>query len=143
LLKGSELWKLCLFHLENGGDLATLIRKRNKFDQDFASKNVVKVIYSETTGRCLYFSRAQIPYLVDDNLSSEWYQHIGIYSYKIDALEKFFKAPQGFYEKRESLEQLRALEIGMIIKGLETDAKLIGVDTPSDVSKVERVLANE
>jgi 3-deoxy-manno-octulosonate cytidylyltransferase (CMP-KDO synthetase) len=58
-------------------------------------------------------------------------------------LEKFFKAPQGFYEKRESLEQLRALEIGMIIKGLETDAKLIGVDTPSDVSKVERVLANE
>jgi 3-deoxy-manno-octulosonate cytidylyltransferase (CMP-KDO synthetase) len=143
LLKGSELWKLCLSHLENGGDLATLIRKRNKFDQDFASKNVVKVIYSETTGRCLYFSRAQIPYLVDDNLSSEWYQHIGIYSYKIDALEKFFKAPQGFYEKRESLEQLRALEIGMIIKGLETDAKLIGVDTPSDVSKVERVLANE
>ena len=142
LLGGLELRKLCLFHLENGGDIATLIRKRTDLDQEFSNKNVVKVIYSQPTGLCLYFSRAQIPYFVDDKLSSEWYQHIGIYSYKIDALEKFSQASPGFYEKRESLEQLRALEIGMTIKGLKTDAKLIGVDIPSDIPKVERVLTN-
>jgi len=142
LLKGHELRKLCLFHLEKGGDLATLIRKRKAVESDFSSKNVVKVIYSELTGNCLYFSRAQIPYVIDDKLLSEWYQHIGIYSYKIDALEKFSLAPQGFYEKRESLEQLRALEIGMTIKGLITEAKLIGVDTPEDIAKVEKELTH-
>lgn len=142
LLRGEELRRLSIFHLKNGGDLATLIRKRKGKDSDFLSKNVVKVIYSEPTGKCLYFSRAQIPYFLDDKLSSEWYQHIGIYSYNIGALETFSKAPQGFYEKRESLEQLRALEIGMTIKGLITDAKLIGVDSPDDIAKVERALAN-
>lgn len=142
LLNGLELRRLSIFHLENGGDMATLIRRRNNLDQDFFSKNVVKVIYSEVSGKCLYFSRAQIPYFVDDKLPSEWYQHIGIYSYKIDALEKFSQAPQGYYEKRESLEQLRALEIGLTIKGLITDAKLIGVDTKEDIAKVERALVN-
>jgi len=142
LLKGEELRRLSIFHLQNGGDLTTLIRRRNGLDPDFSSKNVVKVIFSELTGKCLYFSRAPIPYFLDEKLSLEWYQHIGIYSYKIDALEKFSQAPQGFYEKQESLEQLRALEIGMTIKGVITEAKLIGVDTPNDIAKVERVLAN-
>jgi 3-deoxy-manno-octulosonate cytidylyltransferase (CMP-KDO synthetase) len=142
LLTGNELRKLCSFHLQNGSDLATLVRKRDTIDQDFNSKNVVKVIYSEQSGICHYFSRSQIPYFVDDKSSSEWYQHIGIYSYKIEALERFSKSPPGFYENRESLEQLRALELGMKILGLKTEAKLIGVDAPEDIQKVERVLTN-
>ncbi len=143
LLKGSELRRLCQLHLSNSAEIATLIRKRDTLDQDFTNKNVVKVIYSPQTELCHYFSRSPIPYFVDDKSSYEWYQHIGIYSYKIDALERFSNSLPGHYEKRESLEQLRAIEMGMSILGIKTDLKLIGVDTPEDIEKIERVLAND
>jgi 3-deoxy-manno-octulosonate cytidylyltransferase (CMP-KDO synthetase) len=142
LLSGLELRKLCIFHLGIGSEMATLIRKRDHLDQDFENKNIVKVIYSEQSGICHYFSRSKIPYLMDDKSSQRWYQHIGIYSYRVDALERFSNSPQGFYETQESLEQLRALELGMKIFGLKTNAKLIGVDNPEDIEKVERVLTN-
>ena len=142
LLTGVELRKLCENHLASGDDIGTLIKKRKGFDQDFCNENLVKVIYSEKLGRCHYFSRAPIPFPRNDEPKKEWFQHIGIYSYKVDALEKFCKAPQSYNEKLESLEQLRALDLGMTIKGYCTEETLIGVDTPEDIQRVEGALRN-
>jgi len=140
LLKGVELRKLCENHLASGEDIGTLIKKRKGFDQDFCDENLVKVIFSEKLGRCHYFSRAPIPHPRNEDDEKEWFQHIGIYSYKVDALEKFCKAPQSYNEKLESLEQLRALDLGMTIKGFCTEQTLIGVDTPEDIKRVEGAL---
>lgn len=140
LLTGVELRKLCENHLESVEDIGTLIKKRKGFDQDFCNENLVKVIFSEKLGRCHYFSRAPIPFSRNEDIEEEWFQHIGIYSYKVDALEKFCEAPQSYNEKLESLEQLRALDLGMTIKGYCTEGTLIGVDTPEDIKKVEGAL---
>jgi len=142
LLKGVELRKLCENHLASKDDIGTLIKRRKGFDQDFCNENLVKVIFSEKLGRCHYFSRAPIPYSRNDEPKKEWFQHIGIYSYKVDALEKFCEAPQSYNEKLESLEQLRALDLGMTIKGYCTNEILIGVDTPADIKRVEGALRN-
>jgi len=140
LLTGVELRKLCENHLVSVEDIGTLIKKRKGFNQDFFNENLVKVIFSEKLGRCHYFSRAPIPYSKNEEIEKEWYQHIGIYSYKVDALIKFCEAPQSYNEKLESLEQLRALDLGMTIKGYCTDQILISVDTPEDIKKVEGAL---
>jgi len=76
-------------------------------------------------GRALYFSRATIPH-GDGPL----YHHIGIYAYRREALEHFVTLPPSPLEKREKLEQLRALEAGMRIDVAIVDAVPLGVDTP-------------
>ncbi len=71
-----------------------------------------------------------------------WFHHIGVYSYRPQVLKTFCESDCGFYEGLEKLEQLRALELGFEIGAIKvpTFYKLIGVDHPSDVEKVERVL---
>jgi 3-deoxy-manno-octulosonate cytidylyltransferase (CMP-KDO synthetase) len=69
-----------------------------------------------------------------------WNQHIGVYSYRIEALRKFLKFPLSPLEDREKLEQLRALENGQTIGAHICFDFLIGVDQPSDIKKVEEVL---
>lgn len=86
--------------------------------------------------RALYFTRAPAPYG-----PGPLYQHIGLYAYRRAALARFVALPPSPLEKREKLEQLRALEAGMRI-----DVKLVGsvpmsVDTPDDLEKVRAHLA--
>ena len=99
---------------------------------------------SETTGKVFYFSRAAIPFKrdvgVDMSESDYWFLHIGVYSYKPEALVDFAKSSVSRLEDLEKLEQLRALEMGMTIGGLETISEVMGVDHPKDVKKVEEVL---
>lgn len=143
LLEGSDLVRLAEFHLKSPFEIATLVKKQNGFDTVFQDPNKVKVAMSETTGRAFYFSRAPIPFKRDIgvDLSGEyWFLHIGVYSYKADALTQFAKAPVSRLEDLEKLEQLRALEMGMNIGALETKSIVMGVDHPEDVKKVEEVL---
>jgi len=115
-------------------DIATLaapIRvEREKFDPA-----VVKVVIS--AGRALYFSRATIPY-GDGPL----YHHIGLYAYRRAALEKFVGLPTSPLEKREKLEQLRALEAGMRIDVAIVDTVPLGVDT-QETLEIARATINE
>ncbi len=140
LLKGDVLKKLAEFHLSSQYELTTLVRERSSKDEDFKNPNVVKALFVPASGECLYFSRQSIPFDRDGGKDYSWYQHIGVYSYTPDALLSFVKLPLGKLEDLEKLEQLRALENKMRIGAVKTNQKLIGVDVPEDIKKVEGVL---
>ncbi|MFZ4712091.1 MAG: 3-deoxy-manno-octulosonate cytidylyltransferase [Bacteriovoracaceae bacterium] len=140
LLKGEEVKRLIQFHHKSSFDMATMVKKRTYPDPQFHNPNVVKAIYSEVKGQCLYFSRGAIPFDRDQKNLFDWFQHIGVYSYRTSALEEFQKLPMSYYESLEKLEQLRALENGFTIGAVPTTLNLIGVDVPEDISRVERLL---
>jgi 3-deoxy-manno-octulosonate cytidylyltransferase (CMP-KDO synthetase) len=106
----------------------------------------------DNTGQALWFSKNIIPAIrkedlmrdADDGLSSV-YQHLGLYGFRRDILEKFVTWPQGHYEQLEGLEQLRLLENGVSIKTFTLDVPLglvqAGVDSPEDVTRAEAALA--
>lgn len=114
---------------------------------DFYNANQVKVVKTDT-GRAMYFSRSRMPYSRDLGLTIDdaWlaantcYKHLGLYAYQADFLEKFVALPPGRLEQIEKLEQLRALEAGYPIAIDVTEDPTIGVDTPEDAEKFERML---
>jgi len=140
LLDGKVLKELAEFHLKTVFPITTLIRPRKSSEEDFNNPNVVKALWSEKTGSCLYFSRQSIPYDRDGGRPFEWFQHVGVYSYKPEALLQFVKLPASKHEELERLEQLRALDHGLSIGAIQTTQKLIGVDVPEDIQKVEGAL---
>ena len=122
-------------------DITTLVCKAN-FDE-ISDPNVVKAVISwdknyDDYGTALYFSRTQVPY----NALTYWH-HIGIYAWKRKSLKKFISFPVSNLEKTEKLEQLRALENGMIIKVVKTKDHFIGVDTQKDLNKVRNKIKNQ
>ena len=140
LLKGDVLKELAEFHLSSTFDITTLLRERSVKEEDFKNPNVVKAVYVPGSKQCLYFSRQSLPYDRDGGKDYNWYQHIGVYSYKPKALSRFVKLPLATLEDLEKLEQLRALENQMTIGAILTHQKLIGVDVPHDIEKVEGAL---
>ncbi|MDD4975811.1 MAG: 3-deoxy-manno-octulosonate cytidylyltransferase [Bacteriovorax sp.] len=143
LLDSSDLVKLAQFHLKSSFDITTLVKKQMGFEEDFHDYNKVKVAMSEETGTAFYFSRAAIPYKRDTNADLEndyWFLHIGVYSYRPNALTRFSSHPETRLENLEKLEQLRALEIGLTIGAHKTESIVVGVDRPEDIKKVEEVL---
>lgn len=121
-------------------DIATLVAPITRAEEHIAP-SVVKVALaqlSETephTGRALYFSRAAIP--ANDGPR---YHHIGVYAYRMSALEQFVALPPSPLELREKLEQLRALEAGMRIDAVVVDTVPLGVDTPEDLERARAIL---
>lgn len=115
---------------------------------DFANPNQVKVVFSPTTKRALYFSRSPMPYArdaagkIDDAwlVANQAYKHLGLYAYRADFLEKYVAMPPGRLEQIEKLEQLRALENGHPIAIDVTTDQTIGVDTAEDAAKFEQWL---
>lgn len=102
--------------------------------------NVVKAVVSfppeRRIGFALYFTRAAAPH-GDGPL---WH-HIGLYAYRRAALKKFVNLPPSPLERRERLEQLRALEAGMRIAVARVDAVPYGVDTPEDLARARADIA--
>jgi 3-deoxy-manno-octulosonate cytidylyltransferase (CMP-KDO synthetase) len=106
--------------------------------------NVVKAVVSAPDGmapggqgRALYFSRAQVPAGEGPLL-----HHIGLYAWRRDSLTRFVGLDPSPLEKRERLEQLRALEDGMRIDVAFVDTVPLGVDTPADLDRARRMLAS-
>jgi 3-deoxy-manno-octulosonate cytidylyltransferase (CMP-KDO synthetase) len=105
-----------------------------------SNPNVVKVAgapVSPSRLRALYFSRAAVPW--GDGLL---YHHIGLYAFRRAALERFVSLPPSVLERREKLEQLRALEAGMRIDVAIVDTVPLGVDTPEDLETARAMLTN-
>lgn len=131
----------CLHPLrQKGPHIATLAAQiTNEAERD--NPNVVKVVGTPIEGenrlRALYFTRATAPY-GDGPL----YHHIGIYAYRRSALERFVSLPASMLEKREKLEQLRALEDGMRIDVTLVDTVPLGVDTPDDLERARAMLVS-
>jgi 3-deoxy-manno-octulosonate cytidylyltransferase (CMP-KDO synthetase) len=86
--------------------------------------------------RALYFSRATVP-----SGDGPLYHHIGIYAYRRAALARFVRLKPGVLERRERLEQLRALEAGMRIDVALVDTVPLGVDTPADLDRARALLS--
>lgn len=140
LIKAEVIDDLVNFHLSSNFDMGTVVRRRNDND-DHQNPNCVKVQFSPITGQCLCFSRASVPFARNASEFKDWFQHIGIYSFKPKALEKFSSLEPSYLELVEGLEQLRALENGLTIGAVEKDIDLIGVDSPDDIKKVEEKLS--
>jgi 3-deoxy-manno-octulosonate cytidylyltransferase (CMP-KDO synthetase) len=104
--------------------------------------SIVKMIGTPSNGpdilRALYFTRAPAPFG-----PGPLYQHIGLYAYRREALAQFVKLPPSPLEKREKLEQLRALEAGMRIEVKRVDSVPMSVDTPEDLEKVRSFFAHQ
>lgn len=104
-------------------------------EREKTDPNTVRAIIA-ANGKALYFTRAALCPHGEGDL----YHHIGLYVYKAEALEKFVKLPQSPLEKREKLEQLRALENDMTIGIGVVDDFAIGVDTPEDLEVVRKYM---
>lgn len=111
--------------------------------EEALNPNIVKVI-TDKDNNAIYFSRLPIPFLRDENKRKvsvkTYYKHIGLYLYTRAFLLKFSRMKQTLLEKKEKLEQLRALENGYKIKVYETDYDTIGVDTPDDLKQVKKMI---
>jgi len=118
-------------------DIATLgveiVREEEKTDS-----NVVKIVgspLSDSRLRALYFTRATAPWG-----EGPLYHHIGLYAYRRSALQRFVALKPSTLERRERLEQLRALEAGMRIDVEIVRSVPLGVDTPHDLERARALL---
>lgn len=136
LLKPATL-RLAAKALTKDADIATAVipLSDKKRRQD---SNVVKAVLTKN-GRCLYFSRSDVPF-GRDGASVESFEHLGIYVFKRSALKRFVSLPPSKLEKTEKLEQLRALEDGMIIRAAIVDERPVAVDVPKDLAQAEKLL---
>lgn len=119
-------------------DLASLMREISDWEA-IENPNIVKVIVDQNNF-ALYFSRSVIPYPREKNVGVRYFQHIGIYAFRKQALLDFAKLPMKSLEASEKLEQLRYLEYGKRIKMIETTHVGIGIDTPEDLEKAQQML---
>jgi 3-deoxy-manno-octulosonate cytidylyltransferase (CMP-KDO synthetase) len=127
------------FVRDPGTEIATLIEQivRTEVLLNPAEAKVALDIH----GNAIYFSRLPIPMIVKKD-QSEWvenfsyFNHVGIYAYGTDILEKLCMLQEGMLEKAESLEQLRWLENGYKIKAEVTDHGTVGIDTLEDLERI-------
>jgi 3-deoxy-manno-octulosonate cytidylyltransferase (CMP-KDO synthetase) len=119
-------------------DIGTLAAEISEA-QERGNPNVVKVVGSPVAPgrlRALYFTRATAP-----SGEGPLYHHIGLYAYRRAALARFVGLPPSPLERREKLEQLRALEAGMRIDVSLVASVPLGVDTPQDLERARALLA--
>jgi 3-deoxy-manno-octulosonate cytidylyltransferase (CMP-KDO synthetase) len=117
-------------------------------EAEYLDPNVVKVV-ARPDGMALYFSRAPIPWDRDGSASSPAgtqrhlgaRRHLGLYAYRVSALQALAAAPAAALERRERLEQLRALSLGMQVAVADAvEPPGPGVDKPEDLARVEAIL---
>ena len=121
-----------------GVDLATLVAPVAS-EAEAAAPSVVKAACAFAEGQevapALYFSRAAVPW----GAGPLWH-HIGLYAWRRAALDRFVALPESPLERREGLEQLRALEAGMRVACARVEQASFGVDTPADLEHARAVM---
>jgi 3-deoxy-manno-octulosonate cytidylyltransferase (CMP-KDO synthetase) len=112
------------------GTLGCIITKESEKTNPNVVKAIAEIDFAkgERQGRALYFSRTTAP-----SGDGPLLHHIGLYTYRRSALEQFVASPPSALEKRERLEQLRALALGMRIDIAIVNTVPLGVDTPEDL----------
>jgi len=129
-----------LLHKYPQADMSTLCVKCIG-EEDFLDPNVVKVVFSEQS-KALYFSRSPIPARGhDSSVSGLAWRHLGLYGYRVEALQTLSATRPCELELRERLEQLRALWLGMDIRVAVDDSAIApDVDTAEDLEKVAALI---
>ena len=117
-------------------DLATLMQEMNDW-KDITDPNYVKVIVDQDDF-ALYFSRSPIPYPRDKDAGAKYFEHIGVYAFRKQAILDFYRLPMRSLEATEKVECIRFLEYGKNIKMVETDYMGIEIDTPEDLKKAAK-----
>lgn len=107
--------------------------------EEIDDPNFVKVAI-DAKQNALFFSRSRIPYPRDTNTSVTYYEHIGVYAFRKQALLDFVSWPMGTLESIEKIECLRFLENGVSIKMLIVDYLGVEIDTPEDLIKASKLL---
>lgn len=119
-------------------DIATLaapIRRAEERSDPSVTKAIIELEPGATSGRALYFTRATAP-----SGEGDLFHHIGIYVFRRAALDAFVNHKQGVLERRERLEQLRALAMGMRIDVAIVDEVPLSVDTEADLARARTVI---
>ena len=134
-----RLVRACLAPLATKGVHIATLACQIAESEEKTNPNVVKVVGSPvgpTRLRALYFTRATAP-----SGDGPLYHHIGIYAYRRNALDRFVSLRPSTLERRERLEQLRAIEDGMRIDVELVDTVPLGVDTPADLERARHELS--
>lgn len=118
------------------GTLAAAITRTEERNDPNVTKAVVAWDTAGTLGRALYFTRASAPFG-----EGPLFHHIGLYAFRRAALQRFVALAPSPLERRERLEQLRALEAGMTIGVARVDTVPLGVDTPQDLARARAIWA--
>ncbi|MDH5722880.1 MAG: 3-deoxy-manno-octulosonate cytidylyltransferase [Alphaproteobacteria bacterium] len=134
-------------------EVVTPVHRLSWIDLDRLRENKRTTPFSGTTaivnnkGRALWFSKNIIPAIRDEESLrqeedfSPVYQHIGLYGFRSDILEKYCMLPQGTYENYEGLEQLRMIEndikIHTVLANIPIGDIQSGIDTPDDLARAE------
>ena len=141
---------------DGGADVATPVYRLDWARLDALRAHKQAVPFSGTTcirgqdGRALWFSKAIVPAIRNEaklrkaGTDSPVWQHLGLYGYRMAALEWFAAAPQSVYEQLEGLEQLRFLEGGRAVATVEVappSHAMSGIDTPADLALAEETIA--
>jgi len=113
-----------------------VLAKRIDSAQEVERDSIVKMVF-DANWRALYFSRSPIPFAREEAV---YYKHVGPYAWRREALLEFAACARTPLEKSESLEMLRVLESGHVIRCVETDVDTVEIDTPEDVADFERIM---
>jgi len=110
-----------------------------KDEKLISDPNYVKVAVDKNMNS-LFFSRSVIPYARDKNIAINYYEHIGVYAFRKQALLNFTAWPMTPLEAAEKIECLRYLENGVPLKMVITDYMGIEIDTPEDLERAASLL---
>ncbi len=143
-IRQEQLHTICECFDDDRTQIATIGKPFTEMDA-VENPNSPKIVI-DNNGYAMYFSRSVIPFVrgIDrENWlnSFPFLKHLGIYAYRTDVLHEITRLPQSSLEKAESLEQLRWLQNGYKIKVGITDFETVGIDTPEDLVRAEKFLA--
>lgn len=138
LIDPIQIDKVIDFHLKN---LKTdIVVPSLKIDQT-ENQNIIKIV-KDINKNVLYFSRSAIPFNFE-NKKFSLFKHLSIISFKPKALKRYVESKQTYLEKIESIELLRALEIGLKIKSPDLIGDSFSVDVKSDYLKAQLKFAKD
>jgi 3-deoxy-manno-octulosonate cytidylyltransferase (CMP-KDO synthetase) len=137
-VKKEPLEKLIAVFKDDKVEVASLMQALNNSDL-IADPNYVKVAVDNNMN-ALFFSRSVIPYPRNTDIAIPYYEHIGVYAFKKQALLNFTNWPMSPLEAAEKIECLRYLENGVSIKMVVTSYMGVEIDTPEDLIKAAKLL---
>jgi 3-deoxy-manno-octulosonate cytidylyltransferase (CMP-KDO synthetase) len=117
------------------GSLMQLLHKKEEIEDP----NFVKVCVDKNMN-ALFFSRSVVPYPRNQSIAITYYEHIGVYAFRKEALLQFTSWPMTPLEDAEKIECLRYLENGVAIRMVLTDYMGVEIDTPEDLQKAEKLI---
>lgn len=137
-VKKAPLEKLLAQFKDDSVSVASLMQVLTD-PSEIADNNFVKVVVDKNMDS-LFFSRAPIPFIRDSNAPVTYYEHIGVYAFRKQALMDFTQWPLSTLEAAEKIECLRYLENGVPLRMVIAEYIGVEIDTPQDLARAAKLL---